>query len=68
MQLRTSGGADYPLAILIGYAIGKDATNSRIKIEPKLYATGNVIKKKIRTDFSFSSTSNYKIIGVTFSF
>lgn len=68
MSSRVHWVSDYPLAILIGYAIGKNAANRRIKKEPKLDTTGNVIKKKIKTDFSFSSTSNYKIIGVTFTF
>lgn len=68
MSSRVHWVSDYPLAILIGYAIGKNAANRRIKKEPKLDTTGNVIKKKIKTDFSFSSTSNYNIIGVTFTF
>lgn len=67
MSSRVHWVSDYPLAILIGYAIGKNASNRRIKKEPKL-ATGKVKKKKIKTDFSFSSTSTYKIIGVTFTF
>lgn len=68
MSSRVHWVSDYPLAILIGYAIGKNAANRRIKKEPKLDATGKVIKKKFKTDFSFSATSNYKIIGVTFTF
>jgi hypothetical protein len=68
MSSRVRWISDYPLAILIGYAIVKNAANRRIKKEVKLDATGEVIKSKFKTDFSFSSTSEYKMVGITVSF
>lgn len=68
MSSRVHWISDYPLAILIGYAIGKNAANRRIKKEVKLDATGEVDKPRFKTNFSFSSTSEYKMVGVTINF
>ncbi len=60
--------SDYPLAILIGYFIGKNAANRRIIKRKKTDITGAFIEPKFKTDFSFNYTPNYKTVGVTVSF
>lgn len=68
MSSRVHWISDYPLAVLIGYAIGKNAANRRIQKEVKLDETGEIIKPTFKTDFSFSSTKEHKMIGVTLTF
>ncbi len=60
--------SDYPLAILIGYVIGKNAANRRITKEHKVDKTGAIIQPRFKTDFNFGYTSQYKSIGVTIQF
>lgn len=60
--------SDYPLAILIGYAIGKNAANRRIIKTKKNNITGEIIKRKFKTDFNFIYNSDIKAVGITFTF
>ena len=60
--------SDYPLALLIGYAIGKNAANRRIVKKEKTDMTGEVIQPKFKTDFSFQYNSQIKTVGVTITF
>lgn len=60
--------SDYPLALLIGYVIGKNAANRRIIKTEKTDITGRVIKPKFKTDFSFNYTPEFKTVGVSISF
>jgi len=60
--------SDYPLAILLGYAIGKNAANRRIIKKPKMDKTGSIIEPKFKTDFSFNHTSEYTTAGITLTF
>lgn len=60
--------SDYPLALLIGYAIGKNAANRRIEKKIKTDLTGAIIKPIIKTDFTFNYTPEFKTIGVRFTF
>lgn len=60
--------SDYPLALLIGYAIGKSAANRRIVKSEKKDITGAVIKRKFKTDFTFNYTAEFKTAGVTLTF
>ena len=60
--------SDYPIAILIGYVIGKNAANRRIKKQVKTDITGRVIKPKFKTDFSFNYTEQFKTAGITITF
>lgn len=60
--------SDYPLALLIGYAIGKNAANRRIIKSYKTDETGALIKRKFKTDFNFNYTSNIKTLGITITF
>jgi hypothetical protein len=60
--------SDYPLALLIGYVIGKNAANRRIIKVEKRVANGSIIKPKFKTDFSFNFTPEFKTVGVIFTF
>jgi hypothetical protein len=60
--------SDYPLAILIGYAVGKVAANRRI-IKNKTPDTEATLKSSsVKTDFNFSQIGPYKTMGITISF
>jgi len=59
--------SDYPIALLIGYVIGKNAANRRItkrKRNPK----SDLVQRRFKTDFSFNYTPLYKTVGVSFTF
>ncbi|OYX25789.1 MAG: hypothetical protein B7Z06_06715, partial [Flavobacteriales bacterium 32-35-8] len=58
----------YPFAILMGYVIVKNASNSRIKKEVKLDVTGKIIELRFKTNFTFSSISGYNMAGVVVTF
>ena len=60
--------SDYPLALLIGYVIGKNAANRRITKVEKKDANGEIIKPKFKTDFSFNITPEFKTAGITITF
>jgi hypothetical protein len=60
--------SDYPLALLIGYAIGKNAANRRITKVEKKHVNGTIIKQKFKTDFSFNFTPYFKTARVTITF
>jgi len=60
--------SDYPLAILIGYAIGKNVANRRIiknKREDWIIRNKEV---KLKTNFNFNYTNQYKMIGISLTF
>tara|TARA_R110001592_G_scaffold331372_1_gene614143 strand:+ start:361 stop:597 length:237 start_codon:yes stop_codon:yes gene_type:complete len=58
----------YPFAILMGYVIGKNAANRRIKKEVKRDVTGEIIEPRFKTNFSFGSISGYNMVGVVITF
>jgi PAP2 superfamily len=60
--------SDYPLAILIGYAIGKNAANRRIVKRITTDETGAVIEPKFKTAFCFNFTPEFKTLGFKVSF
>jgi hypothetical protein len=60
--------SDYPIGLLIGYAIGKNAANRRIMKKIKTDVTGEVIQPKFKTDFNFRFDSHVKAVGVTITF
>lgn len=68
MSTRVHWVSDYPFAILMGYVIGKNAANRRIRKEVKLDVTGEIIEPRFKTDFTFSSHSGYNMVGVGISF
>ncbi|MCJ7466044.1 MAG: phosphatase PAP2 family protein [Maribacter sp.] len=60
--------SDYPLAILIGYAVGKAAANRRI-IKNKISDTeANLRPNNVKTDFNFGQIGAYKTMGITITF
>ncbi|MBC8768155.1 hypothetical protein H4O18_09140 [Arenibacter sp. BSSL-BM3] len=60
--------SDYSLAILIGYAIGKNAAKRRIIKRNKADAIGEIYQSNIQTDFNFNMNSQFTTIGITFNF
>lgn len=60
--------ADYPLGLLIGYAIGKNAANRRILNKVKTDMSEKVIKPKFKTDWNFQLNSEIRAIGMTITF
>jgi hypothetical protein len=60
--------SDYPLALLIGYVIGKNAAERRIIKSKRTDVHGKPIEPKFKTDFSFNFTSQFKTAGVTITF
>jgi len=67
MQSEVHWASDYPLAVAIGYIIGKNVVNRRIK---KLKNTTTLSKKKsnYKTHFTFALQPNYKAIGLSLTF
>lgn len=59
--------SDYPLAILIGYAIGKNAATRRI-IKKNKNVLGEIEKARIKTDFNFNMNSQFTTVGIRLNF
>ena len=59
--------SDYPVAILMGYVMGKTIANRRIIKEDKNI---NLVKKKtaFRTNYSFNRYNNINVAGATITF
>ena len=68
MSSRVHWASDYPFAILMGYVIGKNAANRRIKKEVKRDVIGEIIEPRFKTNFTFSSISGYNMAGVVITF
>lgn len=68
MSTRVHWASDYPFAILMGYVIGKNAANRRIKKDVKRDVAGEIIEPRFKTDFTFTSHSGYNLAGVIFTF
>ncbi|MDN3664060.1 phosphatase PAP2 family protein [Algibacter miyuki] len=68
MSSRVHWASDYPFAILMGYVIGENAANRRIKKEVKRDVTGEIIEPRFKTDFTFTSHSGYNMVGVVITF
>lgn len=67
MSSKVHWASDYPLALLIGYVVGKTAAKRRIKkIDTNEF--GIQTSKKIKTDFSVGQLGPYRTFGVAFSF
>lgn len=60
--------SDYPIALLIGYIIGKNAANRRIVKHTKTEIIGERIRPKLKLDYNFNYTSEYKTVGVILTF
>ena len=68
MSTRVHWASDYPFAILMGYVIGKNAANRRIKKEVKSDVTGEITEPRFKTDFIFTFHSGYNMAGVSITF
>lgn len=65
MATNVHWASDYPLAIFLGYIIGKNIAKNRIK-----RITNNQSKNKFKPKigYSFSSENNFKSFGITLNF
>ena len=66
MSTRVHWASDYPIALLIGYAIGKKAASRRIT--KKLNKEVSKRKTNYRTNFTYASIDGIKTIGVNITF
>ncbi|RMA57930.1 phosphatase PAP2 family protein [Ulvibacter antarcticus] len=66
MSSRVHWVSDYPLAILIGYAIGKNASNRRIT--KKIDDSVGERKTTFETNYSFSKIGDINVVGVSITF
>ncbi|MBT2161273.1 phosphatase PAP2 family protein [Zobellia barbeyronii] len=67
MSSRVHWASDYPLALLIGYVVGKAAADRRIK-KIDINETGKRVSNKIKTDFNLGQLGSYQTFGVSFTF
>ncbi|WP_175455293.1 phosphatase PAP2 family protein [Pricia antarctica] len=68
MSSKVHWASDYPLALLIGYVVGKNAANRRIRKKNKNETWGQKYRQQINTDFNFGQLGQYKTLGVTLRF
>jgi PAP2 superfamily len=59
--------SDYPLAILIGYAMGKNIANRRIQKKENTIDLG-IKKTKFKTNYTFSKIYDRNLIGISITF
>lgn len=59
--------SDYPIAILMGYVIGKNSANRRI-IKQQTVTELNDKKIKYKTNYSYTTINNTSVIGATITF
>lgn len=67
MSSKVHWASDYPLALLIGYVVGKTAANRRIK-KIDTEEVGIKTSKKVKTDFNVGQLGPYRTFGVAFTF
>lgn len=68
MSSRVHWASDYPIAILMGYAIGKNAANRRIIKKIEVDETGAILEPRFKTDFSFNRTADFTTVGIIVTF
>ena len=59
--------SDYPIAILIGYVMGKNIANRRIIKQDNL-SDLNLKKTKFKTNYSYTTINNTGVVGATITF
>ena len=59
--------SDYPIAILMGYVMGKNIANRRI-IKQSTAADLNLKKTKFKTNYSYTTINNTGVIGATITY
>ena len=67
MSSRVHWASDYPLALLIGYVVGKTAANRRIK-KVDTNELGLKTSHKMKMDFNLGQLGPYQTFGVSFTF
>ncbi len=60
--------SDYPIAILVGYVIGKKAAKRRIKEIHTKTEIPNIKKTEYQTSFNMSSSFGTPLVGITINF
>lgn len=68
MSSRVHWASDYPIALLIGYVVGKTAANRRINKVQKNEDLGLRNLPDFKTKFSIGQLGQFKTLGVTVSF
>lgn len=68
MSSQVHWASDYPLAILIGYVVGKTAANRRIIKKEKQLGAEIGTKPSYKTNFSYNNIMGYSMVGVTITF
>jgi hypothetical protein len=66
MSSRVHWASDYPIAILMGYAIGKSAANNRIT--KKRLSSVSERKTNYKTNFTYSKIDGVNVVGVNITF
>lgn len=66
MSSRVHWASDYPIAILMGYAIGKSAANNRIT--KKRISPMSERKTTYKTNFTYSKINGVNVVGVNITF
>ena len=68
MSSRVHWASDYPVALLIGYVVGKQAANRRIDKKSAQTENGTDKAIRIKTDFSLGRLGPHQTVGVTLTF
>ena len=66
MSSRVHWASDYPIALLIGYAIGKKAASRRI--EKRVDNPMSKRKTNYKTNYTFSKIDGFNVVGMTLTF
>lgn len=67
MSSKVHWASDYPLALLIGYVVGKTAANRRIK-KMNTNELGLNTPHEIKMDFNLGQLGTYQTFGVSITF
>ena len=67
MSGRVHWVSDYPIAILVGYVMGKNIANRRI-IKQDKFSDLNIKKTKFKTNYSYTTINNTSVVGATITF
>ncbi len=67
MQSKVHWASDYPLAIFMGYIVGKSIVKNRI-VEKNNYTIGEHKNFKPKFNYSFSSDRNFTLAGMNITF
>ena len=68
MSSKVHWASDYPIAVLIGYVIGKTTANRRIKKHDSRTTTFGEKRTAYDFNYNFSKIGNYTLVGVNIRF